>query len=80
MTPPQQKKSAGSEELEVENGEIPKTPALEILEATIGTGIEREGGQQLLTWICPNLKSDNQKGYFFTRIKTPRAGRIAHIG
>jgi transcriptional regulator with XRE-family HTH domain len=75
----QQKWVLGPEELKVENGAIPKTPALEILEASIGTGIERDGGQQFLTGTCSDFKSDNQRGYFFTRIKTPRAGRIAHI-
>lgn len=75
----QQKWVIGPEELEVENGAIPKTPDLEILEASIGTGIERDGSQQFLTGICSDFKSDNQRGYFFTRIKTPKAGRIAHI-
>ena len=53
--------------------------ALNVLEAGIGTGVERDGVQQSLTGKCSAFRSNNQKGYFFTRIKTPRAGKIAHI-
>ena len=52
---------------------------LNVLEAGIGTGVERDGVQQSLTGKCSAFRSNNQKGYFFTRIKTPRAGKIAHI-
>jgi len=54
-------------------------PALKVLEAGIGTGVERDGVQQFLIGKCSAFRSDNQRGYFFTRIKTPRAGKIAHI-
>ena len=54
-------------------------PALKVLEAAIGTGIEKDGVQQFLTGRCSGFKSNNQRGYFFTRIKTSRAGKIAHI-
>jgi hypothetical protein len=53
--------------------------ALNVLEAGIGTGVERDGVQQSLTGKCSAFRSNNQKGYFFTRIRTPRAGKIAHI-
>ena len=58
---------------------IQPTPSFEVIEACIGTGIEREGVQQFLTGKCSDFTSNNQRGYFFTRIKTPRAGKITHI-
>ncbi len=54
-------------------------PALRVLEAGIGTGVERDGVQQSLTGKCSALRSNNQRGYFFTRIKTQKEGKIAHI-
>jgi len=57
----------------------PQTPDFKVLEASIGTGIEREGSQQFLTGKCSELTCNNQRGYFFTRIKTPRAGKVVHI-
>jgi transcriptional regulator with XRE-family HTH domain len=63
----------------VKDASAQQIPDFEVLEASIGTGIGIEGGNQFLTGICSNFKSDNQRGYFFTRIKTPRAGRISHI-
>jgi hypothetical protein len=56
-----------------------ETPALRVLEAGIGTGIEKDGIQQFLVGKCSSIRSNNQRGYFFTRIKTPREGKIAHI-
>ena len=56
-----------------------ETPALKVLEAGIGTGIEKDGTQQFLTGKCSAFRSNNQRGYFFTKIETPRAGKIAHI-
>ncbi len=54
-------------------------PALKVLEAGIGTGVGRDGVQQSLTGKCSALRSNNQRGYFFTRIKTQKEGKIAHI-
>ncbi|MGA2314822.1 MAG: DUF2914 domain-containing protein [Thermodesulfobacteriota bacterium] len=77
--PVQQKELSGLEKLEVKDVAAQQTPDFKILEASIGTGIEREGFQQFLTGKCSEFTSNNQKGYFFTRIKTPRVGKIAHI-
>ncbi len=77
--PAQQKEFSGAEKLEVKNVAIKQTSALEVLEATIGKGIERDGVQQFLTGKCSEFTSNNQRGYFFTRIKTLREGKIAHI-
>jgi transcriptional regulator with XRE-family HTH domain len=63
----------------VKDASAQQIPDFEVLEASIGTGIEREGSQHFLTGICSDFRSDNQRGYFFTKIKTPRAGRISHI-
>ena len=63
----------------VKDASAQQIPDFEVLEASIGTGIGREGSQQFLTGICSDFRSDNQRGYFFTRIKTPRAGRISHV-
>ncbi|PIV20216.1 MAG: hypothetical protein COZ69_05925 [Deltaproteobacteria bacterium CG_4_8_14_3_um_filter_45_9] len=77
--PAQQNEFPGSEKLEVKNVATQQSPVLEVLEASIGTGIERDGVQQFLTGKCSDFTSNNQRGYFFTRIKTPRTGKISHI-
>ncbi len=69
----------GIQELENKEVEAHPTPAFEILEAGMGTGIERESDQQFLTGNAWEFTSNNQRGYFFTRIKTPRSGKIAHV-
>jgi len=79
ILPAQQKEFPGLRKLEIEEVSTQETPVFEVLEASIGTGIEREGAQQFLRGKCSELTSNNQRGYFFTRIKTPMAGKIAHI-
>jgi len=69
----------GIPELENKEVEAHLTPAFEILEAGMGTGIERESDQQFLTGNSSEFTSNNQRGYFFTRIKTPKSGKIAHV-
>lgn len=75
----QQKKFSEPGKLEVKDVAVQQTPDFKVLEASIGTGIEREGFQQFLIGKCSELTSNNQRGYFFTRIKTPRARKIVHI-
>ena len=77
--PVQQEELSGSEKSEVKDVAAQQTPDFKVLEASIGTGIEREGFQQFLTGKRSEFTSNNQRGYFFTRIKTPRVGKIAHI-
>jgi hypothetical protein len=79
ILPAQQKEFPILRKLEIEEVSTQETPVFEVLEASIGTGIEREGAQQFLRGKCSELTSNNQRGYFFTRIKTPMAGKIAHI-
>ncbi len=75
----QLKKIPELESLENKPLEAQLTPAFEILEAGLGTGIEKESDQQFLTGNALEFTSNNQRGYFFTRIKTPRSGKIAHV-
>lgn len=65
--------------LQSEQVETQPAPAFEVLEAGIGTGIEKESDQQFLTGNALEFISNNQRGYFFTRVKTPKAGKIAHV-
>ena len=67
------------EKLESKKVEAHPTPAFEILEADMGTGIEKENDQQFLTGNSSEFTSNNQRGYFFTRIRTSRPGKIAHV-
>lgn len=69
----------GIQELKNKQVEAHPTPAFEILEAGMGTGVERESDQQFLTGNSSEFTSNNQRGYFFTKIKTPRTGKIAHV-
>ncbi len=59
--------------------ETEQDPEFQVLEASIGKGIEKESGRQSLVGKCSEFTSNNQKGYFFTRIKTPTVGKITHI-
>jgi transcriptional regulator with XRE-family HTH domain len=77
--PAQQKEFSEPEKLEVKEVATKQIPAFKILEASVGRGIERNGLQQFLTGRCSEFTSNNQRGYFFTRIKTPKEGKIAHI-
>jgi hypothetical protein len=75
----QQKEFSESEKVELKDVATQQTPDFKVLEASIGKGIERDGGQQFLTGKCSEFTSNHQRGYFFTRIKTLRVGKIAHI-
>ena len=56
-----------------------QAPAFQVLEASIGRGIEKEGDRQSLAGKCSEFSSNNQRAYFFTRVKTPKARKITHI-
>ena len=66
-------------EAETKDTVLPESPPLEVLEASIGTGIEREGGRLVLRGKCSEFICNNQRAYFFTRIKTQREGKIIHV-
>ena len=67
------------EEAEADVTKQPISAGLNVLEAGIGTGVEREGVQQFLIGKCSAFRSNNQRGYFFTRIKAQKEGKIVHI-
>lgn len=64
---------------QVAEKEISTFPPLEILEASTGTGIENRGGFLIMTGKSSEFICNNQRAYFFTRIKTQREGKIAHV-
>jgi transcriptional regulator with XRE-family HTH domain len=66
-------------EAEIRDPVLPKSPRFKVSEASMGAGIERVGGALVLIGKCSEFTSNNQRVYFFTRIKTPREGRIAHV-
>jgi len=75
----QQNQFAEPERAEVDAVKEEMMPALKVLEAGVGTGVGRDGIQQSLIGKCSAFRSNNQRGYFFTRIKTRKEGKIAHI-
>jgi hypothetical protein len=77
--PAQQKEFSELEKLEVKDVTTEQTPGFTVLEAGMGTGIEKDGAQQLLTGKCSEFTSNNQRGYFLTRIKTSTARKIVHV-
>lgn len=67
------------QELESKEVETRLTSAFEILEAGMGTSIDKENDRQFLTGNASEFTSNHQRGYFFTRIKASRIGKIAHV-
>lgn len=45
----------------------------------MGTVIEGEGGRLVLSGKCLEFTCNNERAYFFTRIKTRGEGKIAHV-
>jgi len=54
-------------------------PIFKVIEADIGTVIEREGNHLVLKGKSQEFTCNNQKIYFLTKIKTPEGGRITHV-
>jgi hypothetical protein len=85
MAKPQITHQAGQKEIsrlkEVKTEETigPEVSSFEILEASMGTAIEKEGGRLVLRGKCSEFICNNQRAYFFTRIKTQREGKITHV-
>ncbi|MCX8116965.1 MAG: DUF2914 domain-containing protein [Desulfobacterota bacterium] len=51
----------------------------EIVEAALGTEIERRDEHQFIKGKVSEFASNHQRGYFFTRVRTPSSGKIAHV-
>ena len=77
--PAQQREFSEPEKVEVKDVAIQEASRFRVLEASIGTGVGRDGLQQFLTGKCSEFTSNHQRGYFFTRISAPKAGKIAHV-
>jgi transcriptional regulator with XRE-family HTH domain len=54
-------------------------PIFKVIEAGIGSVVDREGGRLTLRGISREFTCNNQKIYFLTKIKTPEGGRITHV-
>jgi hypothetical protein len=74
-----QKEISRLKELKTEETIGPEVSSFEILEASMGIAIEREGGRLVLRGKCSEFICNNQRAYFFTRIKTQREGKITHV-
>lgn len=57
----------------------PEYSPFEVLEAGIGSEIEKKGGFLVLGGKCSEFTCNNQRVYFFTRIKAQREGKIVHM-
>jgi len=66
-------------ETETKDSISSESPPFEVLEAGIGGEIEKEGGFLVLRGKCSEFKCNNQRVYFFTRIKAQRDGKIVHV-
>ena len=58
---------------------LPNRPIFKVIEAGIGTLVDREGGHLILKGISREFSCNNKKIYFLTKIKTPEGGRITHV-
>jgi hypothetical protein len=70
-----------SEQKKVKVGEavLPGRPFFKVIEAGIGTSVDREGGRLTLNGISREFTCNNKKIYFLTKIKTPEGGKITHV-
>jgi cytoskeletal protein RodZ len=66
-------------------GDLPKdetseeAPGPQVLAARVGRGINAEGPGPKLVGESGEFEADHQRVYFFTRVQTPREGKIAHV-
>jgi len=59
--------------------EVQADPLYEVLDAHLGTGIETEAGRPVVIGKGSEFKCENQRVYFFTRILSPKEGKIFHV-
>jgi hypothetical protein len=59
--------------------EVQAEALFEVTDAHLGTGIETENGRLKVVGKGSEFKCENQRIYFFTRIMTPREGKIFHV-
>ena len=58
---------------------LPESLQFEVVEASLGTGIERKDDFLILTGKGSEFVCNNQRAYFLTRIKAKKEGRIVHV-
>lgn len=77
--PDEQKENSRLKEMVAKDAILSEAPPVEVLDAGIGTGVEREGGRLILIGKRSEFICNNQRAYFFTRIKAQREGKIIHV-
>jgi hypothetical protein len=66
-------------EVRTEDTLVSDSLIFKVIEADIGTVIEREGNHLVLKGKSQEFTCNNEKIYFLTKIKTPEEGRVAHV-
>jgi hypothetical protein len=59
--------------------DVQAEPFFKVLEAYLGTGIDMETGRPMVIGKGSEFKCENQRVYLFTRIMTPKDGKIFHV-
>ncbi|OGP88199.1 MAG: hypothetical protein A2156_03845 [Deltaproteobacteria bacterium RBG_16_48_10] len=59
--------------------EVQAEPFYTVLEAHLGTGIDLESGRPTVVGKGSEFRCENQRVYFYTRIMTPKEGKIFHV-
>lgn len=59
--------------------EVQAEPFYIVLEAHLGTGIDMGSGRPMVVGKGSEFRCENQRVYFFTRIMTPKEGKIFHV-
>ena len=75
----QKRETLRPKEVEAKEAIAPEVFSFEVLEASMGTRIEQESGRIILTGKSSEFTCNNQRAYFFTRIKAQREGNITHV-
>jgi len=59
--------------------EVQAEPLCDVSDAYLGAGIEVQNGRPKIVGKGSEFRCENQRVYFFTRIVTPREGKIWHV-
>jgi transcriptional regulator with XRE-family HTH domain len=59
--------------------EVQAEPVYKVLEATLGTGIDAEGGRLAVVGRRSDFQCENQRVYFFTKVMASRDGKVFHV-
>jgi cytoskeletal protein RodZ len=65
--------------VKVEDTPVSDSPIFKVIQADVGTVIQRESNHLTLKGNSKEFICNNEKIYFLTKIKTPKVGRIAHV-